>query len=191
MTAAAPEIETLEPQLVTKSNVLLVLPATLAAALVTMPFLPNEIAAATVVRICVGVYVTLAAIDFFTRRVPNVVVYPAIAFALAATVIVEPGLAVDTFAGGAAALVVMYALAVIGRGSMGMGDVKAACFGGCVLGAQGGVIALFLGFAIGAVVALPLLLLRIRGRKDSLPLTPFLAAGFVTYGAIFGFLLTS
>ena len=171
-------------------SVMAVLPAILAVSLLFLPFLPEEIAAETALRTAVLAYLTIAAIDLFTKKVPNVLVYPAIAYTLSATAIVDSTALLSALLGGLAALGVMFGLALLSRGSMGMGDVKAAGLGGCIVGLPGGVIALMFGFAIGAAVSLPLLLLRLRGRRDSLPLTPFLAAGMLVYGLLVRFLLT-
>lgn len=168
----------------------LALPAMLAVTLLLLPFLPDEIAAEAALRVAVVTYLTIAAIDLFTKKVPNILVYPAIAFTLTATAVVDPASFLSALLGGLAALGVMFGLALLSRGSMGMGDVKAAGLGGCIVGLPGGVIALMFGFAIGAAVSLPLLLLRLRGRGDSVPLTPFLAAGMLVYGFMVRFLLT-
>ena len=42
-----------------------------------------------------------------------------------------------------------------------------------------------------AILAVPLLLLRVRNRKDSIPLTPFLAAGAIAMLVLTGSLVGS
>jgi leader peptidase (prepilin peptidase) / N-methyltransferase len=171
------------------SNPLLLIPAGLLLALIAIALLPGAVAADTAARVFVLIYVLLSAIDVFTKKVPNVVIYPSIVFALAATAIIDSSLMREALIGGAAMLGLMFLLAVIGGGRMGMGDVKVACLSGCVLGLRGGFFSLCFGFAIGAAVALPILLLRIRSRKDSVPLTPFLAVGAMIWVYLNGFLL--
>lgn len=59
---------------------------------------------------------------------------------------------------------------------MGFGDVKVGCFCGIVVGLGGVLPMLFLAFLGGALVAGPLLALRIRKPKDVIAFAPFLAA---------------
>ena len=65
---------------------------------------------------------------------------------------------------------------------IGMGDVKLLAFTGLALGYFHWylvLVQLFVGFLIGALVAIPLLALARKGRKDLLPFAPFLAAGAI------------
>jgi len=169
----------------------LVLWALLLASLVVLALVPEHVAANTTAALSVALLILLGVIDLVTMRVPNLLVYPAILFALAATAVIDYTLLTQALAGGGALLAIMFLLAIIGRGAMGMGDVKAACFSGCVLGLKAGIASLLLGFAAGAIIALPLMILMHRSRKDFLPLTPFLAAGSIFIGLIVGFLVQS
>jgi leader peptidase (prepilin peptidase) / N-methyltransferase len=182
-----PETRTAAPS---TDRVLLILPLALAGALVPIALLPDRDAERLATQLFVVVLVALAAIDFATLRVPNLVVYPSIAFALAATGLIHSHLLPAAAVGGLGLLGLMFLIAIVGRGAMGMGDVKLAAFIGCVLGIRAGFIALLFGFAIGGATALMVLLLRLRQRKDSLPLTPFLAAGAIIDIVLFGSLLT-
>ena len=71
----------------------------------------------------------------------------------------------------------LFLLAVVSKGGMGGGDVKFAFALGFWLGWQGTLVGLFLGFVLGGVVSLLLLLLGLRGRKDFIPFGPFIAVG--------------
>jgi len=133
--------------------------------------------------------VLMAAIDLATLKVPNLLVYPAIAFALLATLIVQTDLFLDALVGGAGMLGLMFLVALVGRGAWVIGDVKAGSFVGCCLGLQAGFMALLFGFAAGGVFALVVLGLHLRRGKDIVPLTPFITAGAIGYGLINGFLL--
>ena len=65
---------------------------------------------------------------------------------------------------------------------MGFGDVRLAAVLGLFLGWLGlryVAVGFFLGFLLGAVSGVALLVLRRRGRKDHIPFGPFLAAGAV------------
>jgi leader peptidase (prepilin peptidase)/N-methyltransferase len=160
---------------------MLVLPALMLLALAAMPFLHRDVAASVLTEEAAVVLILLGVIDVLTLKVPNILMYPSIAFALAATAIIDPSLLDNALIGGGALLGVMFLLALIGRGSLGMGDVKFACFTGCILGWRIGLVALASGFVIGAGAALVLLVLRMKGRKDSIPLTPFLAMGALVW----------
>jgi leader peptidase (prepilin peptidase) / N-methyltransferase len=73
-------------------------------------------------------------------------------------------------------------LNLISPRGMGMGDVKLAAYEGLFLGWLGWghvALGLFLGFLLGSVGGLTLILLRIRSRRDHIPFAPFLAAGAV------------
>ncbi|MBM3464864.1 MAG: prepilin peptidase [Armatimonadetes bacterium] len=83
------------------------------------------------------------------------------------------------------------AIAVIGSAlarqeAMGRGDVKFAAMIGAFLGPQQGMTALLLSFPLGALVAVPLLLVRGKGGKTPVPFGTFMAVaafGMVIYGA--------
>lgn len=167
----------------------LAMSALLAVALSAVPFLGREAASGMVTQVGVVLIVVLSLIDLTSTRVPNAVVYPALVFVLLATALVDPGLADQACLGAAVNLGVMFVLALVGRGAMGMGDVKFAALSGSLLGWQGGLASLLLGFSFGGATALVLLLLRIKSLKDALPLTPFLGAGALASALLFGFVL--
>jgi leader peptidase (prepilin peptidase)/N-methyltransferase len=82
--------------------------------------------------------------------------------------------------GGVAAFVALLALALVNPSGMGIGDVKLAGFIGVGLGYLGWayvLLGVFGAFVIGGVVALALMAVRLRGRKDQIPFGPYLAAG--------------
>ncbi|MFQ6067530.1 MAG: prepilin peptidase [bacterium] len=60
--------------------------------------------------------------------------------------------------------------------SMGMGDVKLAMGIGAFLGWREALVCFFLSFLLGAIVAIFLLLTRVKGRKDRIAFAPFLVA---------------
>jgi leader peptidase (prepilin peptidase)/N-methyltransferase len=70
-------------------------------------------------------------------------------------------------------------LLLLRREGMGLGDVWLAALMGVFLGWPAIASALFLGILVGGVVALLLLALGLRGRKDAIPFGPALAAGAV------------
>jgi leader peptidase (prepilin peptidase) / N-methyltransferase len=174
----------------TDRSALLAIPAMLALVLVAMPFLPRETAASLLTQTVIVLLIVLGALDVVTLKIPNVVVYPAIAFVLAGTALVDSSLLPAAALGAAATLGVMFVLAVIGRGAMGMGDVKFACIAGCALGWQLGLISLATGFALGGLAAIALVTLGFKDRKDVVPLTPFLAVGIIFWLILAGSLVS-
>jgi leader peptidase (prepilin peptidase)/N-methyltransferase len=123
------------------------------------------------------VLVVLAAIDLEHRIVPNRIVLPAAALALATQLVREPSIEWPLAALGAALFLFIAAVAYP-RG-MGMGDVKLALLLGAVLGRDVSV-----GLMIGLVAALvpAVVLFATKGaeaRKIAIPFAPFLAFGAI------------
>ena len=69
------------------------------------------------------------------------------------------------------------ALAVLSRGGIGGGDVKLAAVLGLWVGMERLAVALLVAVVLGGVVAGVLLVLRSRGRKDTIPFAPSLCTG--------------
>ena len=82
-------------------------------------------------------------------------------------------------AAGAGAFVVLAALAILGRGALGGGDVKMMAVLGLWLGANGIITAASVGFIIGGIAAIVMLLFKVHGRKDFFAFGPFLIIGAV------------
>jgi len=68
-------------------------------------------------------------------------------------------------------------LAIIGRGALGMGDVKLAGVIGMMLGYPDVLTALTIGAVLGALMALLLLVSRRATRKTAIAYAPYLAVG--------------
>ncbi|MEU5525124.1 A24 family peptidase [Streptomyces sp. NPDC047860] len=138
--------------------------------------------------------VLLAAVDFVVHRLPDVVVLPLTAAALAGLggAALLPGTAgswrtalLGSLTLGACYLVVF----LINPRGFGFGDVKLAPALGAVLGWYGWGILLigtFAGYLFGALYGAGLILARRAGRKAAIPFGPFLLAG-----ALVGMLLGS
>ena len=75
--------------------------------------------------------------------------------------------------------VVLAALAILGRGALGGGDVKMMAALALALGVEGTLFALCVGFILGGVAAVVLLLFKKAGRKDFFAFGPFLIIGTV------------
>jgi leader peptidase (prepilin peptidase)/N-methyltransferase len=78
---------------------------------------------------------------------------------------------------GAIGLVFFLIIFLINPRGMGMGDVKLAGLIGLVTGLPLVIVALLIGIFIGGLVAIVLLVLRRKGRKDVIPYGTFLAIG--------------
>ena len=134
--------------------------------------------------------VAVAIIDLEHYIVPNRIV-------IAATVLGVPLLALAAvddgwgnlgraLAGGVLGLGLLLAIHLVNPRGMGMGDVKLAGVLGLYLGFLGlryVLFGLFLGFLLGAVGGILLIVTGLRSRRDHIPFAPFLAGG--AYLALF------
>jgi leader peptidase (prepilin peptidase)/N-methyltransferase len=134
-------------------------------------------------------FIVLMVIDLEKGLILNKIVYPAMAVALLLSVffsIFLPDIEIVPFIGRAAigggiGLVVFFLIVVISRGGMGWGDVKLAALIGLVTGFPGVLVALLIGIILGGLVAIILLALKIKKRREAIPFGPFLAlAAIVT-----------
>ncbi|MFH1646081.1 MAG: prepilin peptidase [Chloroflexota bacterium] len=139
-----------------------------------------------------AVFLVIIFIDWEQQLILNKVTYPAAAVALII-------LAVDTLLpgrgllgnlwfvpetsilsgliGGAIGLVFFLAVWLIKPGGIGMGDIKLAALIGLVTGFPLVIAALLIGILIGGIVAIVLLVFKLKGRKDLIPYGTFLAIG--------------
>jgi leader peptidase (prepilin peptidase)/N-methyltransferase len=125
---------------------------------------------AAVLIVCTGT-------DVLAYRVPNVVTYPAIVAAITIGLVMPDANNADVLVGGALSGGIFLAMSILTRGGMGMGDVKLAFFTGFALGLTFGVNALLLTAIGGGIIAVVLIVLRLRNRHDPIPYAPFIALG--------------
>lgn len=71
----------------------------------------------------------------------------------------------------------LWLLALLSKGNVGGGDIKLAAVLGLFLGWPLGFMAVLLGFLLAGIAGFFLLAARIKGRKDPIPLAPFLSTG--------------
>lgn len=123
-------------------------------------------------------YAVALVVDLRERRIPNAVTYPLLALGLVAR---PDGIGLAPVANVVAALVTFGLFALFAfRGWMGMGDAKLAAVVALAAGPVVAVVALWLAFALGAVVGLALVAARRLSRRQAIPFGPFLAlAGIV------------
>jgi leader peptidase (prepilin peptidase)/N-methyltransferase len=127
----------------------------------------------------------VSVIDLEHYVIPNRVVYPTIAVALpllagAAAIGHEWDRYVHALLGGAAAWTFLLLVHLVSPRGMGFGDVRLSFILGLYLGWLGAghvALGLFLGFLLGSVAGIVLVIARRRTRKQAIPFGPFLAAG--------------
>lgn len=121
--------------------------------------------------------IAVTVIDFEHHRVLNVMLAPAaLVVAVVSLLPLAPG-PLNMLLGGAVGFGVFLLLAIIGRGALGMGDVKLAGVVGMMTGYPGVLTALAIGAILGAVAALLLLASRKATRKTAIAYAPYLAVG--------------
>ncbi len=148
-------------------------------------------APAIVTSVGVALLVAIAVVDLEHRLIPNRLVIPAVVV-LAVLAPLWPELGIEralvfeqdhlaslanSLAAGAGAFLAFLAVKAVYSAGMGAGDVKMAGMLGLLVGYPGIVVALWTAVVVGGVVAVGLLALRGRSRKDAMPFGPFLTAG--------------
>ncbi|MFC1913795.1 prepilin peptidase [Chloroflexota bacterium] len=141
------------------------------------------------------IFIAIIFIDAEHRLILNKVVYPASLVALVIHAIdfllPDPGLfpnliflpdlkILSSITGGAIGFfffLIVFLIGLLRGGAMGAGDVKLAGLIGLVTGFPMVLLALFIGIVAGGLVAIILLLLKIKGRKEALPYGVFLGIG--------------
>jgi leader peptidase (prepilin peptidase)/N-methyltransferase len=129
--------------------------------------------------------ITLSAVDFDERRIPNRILGPmsavgALLLAIAALVAGNPEILIRLAVGAVAYALPMLVLGLVAPGAMGMGDIKLAAYIGMHLAWFSLIhvlVGAFLAFLIGSIVGLTLVVLRKKGRKDTVPFGPSMALG--------------
>lgn len=120
-----------------------------------------------------GLYIIY--IDFKERIIPNKVNFILLMGGIIITAI-DYKMIVSHMAGFFVLGILMYLLAVITKG-FGMGDVKYLFTVGLILGLKQGLTALVIGFILGGVVSLLLLLMKKVTLKDFIAFGPYLVVG--------------
>jgi len=117
-----------------------------------------------------------AIVDIQRKIIPDWLTLPGLAWVLVTSAFLGWPRLTDALLGMLFCGGVLLICAVISRGSVGGGDVKLMSLIGAALGWQWGFGVLVFAQLAAAGVALCLFLARRKGRKDSLPFGPFLAA---------------
>jgi leader peptidase (prepilin peptidase)/N-methyltransferase len=138
------------------------------------------------------VFLIIIFIDWEHQLILNRLTYPAAVLALAVLAVdsllpeagilgnlrfvPQPSILSGVIAG-AIGFVFFLIVRLINPRGIGMGDIKLAGLIGLVAGFPLGIVALFIGIFIGGLVAIVILALRIKGRKDVISYGTFLAIG--------------
>jgi leader peptidase (prepilin peptidase)/N-methyltransferase len=130
--------------------------------------------------------IIIAFVDLNEQIVPDVISLPGTATGFILSFFVPYisfiNSALGVAAGGGIILVIaLGGSAIFKKEAMGGGDVKLAAMIGAFLGLRYIVISLFLGFFLGALVGIFLIMSKIKSRKDVVPFGPFIVLGsFIT-----------
>ncbi|MCZ7572266.1 MAG: A24 family peptidase [Ardenticatenaceae bacterium] len=116
-------------------------------------------------------------IDVEHRRVLNIMLAPAVVVTIAVSLLPGGLDPLNALLGGAVGFGLFFAMAILGRGALGAGDVKLAGLIGLMTGYPGVLAALFIGIVLGGSAALLLILSRRAGRKSYMPYAPYLSLG--------------
>jgi leader peptidase (prepilin peptidase) / N-methyltransferase len=121
--------------------------------------------------------VVVTGIDLDHQIIPDVVSLPGIVVGIALSILTGVPAWSDALIGVLVGGGLFFVIIVASGGGMGGGDMKLAAMLGAFLGWQGLLVAMLLAALTGGGVALVLLVLGRKGRKDPVPFGPFLALG--------------
>ena len=126
-----------------------------------------------------SLFMVILVIDIEHHVILNRVVYPAIALAFLVPILTPDSGLFSAVLGCATGVGIMLPLVVLFPGDMGMGNVKLVAVVGLLVGFPQVLIAILTCFITGGVVGSGLLLARLKGGKNPIPLAPFLTVGLI------------
>ncbi|MCX6013622.1 MAG: A24 family peptidase, partial [Chloroflexi bacterium] len=122
-----------------------------------------------------SILITISVIDLEHQLILNILVYPGIILALIFSLL-WPGLGiVNALIGGGIGFILMLLPYVIYPKGMGAGDVKLALMAGLMTGYPVVFVSILLAIVTGGIVAIFLLVTRLKKRTEPIPFGPFLA----------------
>ena len=131
-----------------------------------------------VAAVLLGALIAITAIDLRHQIIPDVISLPGIVVGFVANSLLPGGVGwLDSLIGIAVGGGIFLVIILVSGGGMGGGDMKLGAMLGAFLGWKLGLLALLLGVLAGGAVAVVLLLLGRKGRKDAIPFGPYLALG--------------
>ncbi len=146
---------------------------------------------AVVLAVASSILIAVALIDLERGLILNVIVFPsAVAALVLAPFWTELGLSraflgnsgmvasfLNSLISGAAAFLIFFVLLLIFPHGMGGGDVKLAGLIGLLVGFPSFLLALWAAVVTGGIIAILLIALRMKSRKETIPFGPFLVLG--------------
>ncbi len=147
----------------------------------------GETAQAPIIGVFFAALLAASTIDLRERRIPNRITYPGTAVALVLAALSSALL--DALAGLAFGAGITGLVYIVGRGRLGMGDVKLSAMAGATLGLYGSQLFLLVGVGLGALIAIAMLVAT-RDRTRTMAYGPPLAAGAMIAVVINGVLAT-
>lgn len=126
-----------------------------------------------------SILVTILVIDLERGLILNKIIYPTMTVALLLSVFLSkleiiPDVA-SAASGGGIGLGLFLLITIASRGGMGWGDVKLAALAGLITGLPLVFVAVMLAVLSGGLVAVILLILKVRSRQQTIPFGPFLS----------------
>ena len=121
--------------------------------------------------------VAVTGIDLAHQIIPDVITLPGIAVGLACSLVTGQPRWLESLIGAVVGGGLFLLIIVASGGGMGGGDMKLGAMLGAFLGWRLLLVGVMISVLAGGVVAIALLALRRRGRKDAVPFGPFLALG--------------
>ncbi len=129
--------------------------------------------------IFVSFLIIVAFIDLEHMIIPDILVIPGIFISLFLSLIRGNTVFLDSLLGLLVGGGIILLIVFLSKGGMGEGDIKLSAMIGSFLGIKFAIVALLSSFILGGIVGILLLVLKIKGRKDSIPFGPFLALGAI------------
>jgi leader peptidase (prepilin peptidase) / N-methyltransferase len=121
--------------------------------------------------------IAITAIDLSHQIIPDVITLPGIPAGVVASLATGRVTWLESLLGIAVGGGIFLVIILASRGGMGGGDMKLGAMLGAFLGWKLGLLAILLGVLAGGLVAVCLLMLGRKGRKEAIPFGPFLALG--------------
>jgi leader peptidase (prepilin peptidase)/N-methyltransferase len=146
-------------------------------------FLANYIIFGLSINTAIGIIfccalIAVSFIDIEFKIIPNVIVLPLIVVGLALNIASDPSNWWMPLAFSVGAFVFMLMIHLISPRGMGMGDVKLSLMAGAFL-VRNVVSGLFLGFLLGSLYGLSLIIIKRKKLKQAIPFGPFISLGSI------------
>src|SRR3989338_2853414 len=123
--------------------------------------------------------IIIAFIDLEHKIIPDIITLPGILIGLIISFIFSYTPLTHSIKGLLIGGGLFYLIAILSMGGMGGGDIKLIAMIGSFLGWEKVLLTIFLGSLSGSIIGIILIILRKKGRKDTIPFGPFLSLGTI------------